>query len=510
MEARRLLTMKKGLILTVFILLLLGVSVVAADTSALPGGGWWVFFQIANVSGSEGTLTMQAFQEGDSTDYIGADYTISDGSALAYHPGLSPNYPTGDRIGFEPGLPDGFSGAAVISSDVELVAVAQVGNNSSGSVGVAGGTASAFYQGIGGEKVDTKVMFPTVKHNFNGQTTTFYVQAAGDDASVTITYKMNDGSEHTQTSNITANHMFIFDPANATPAVASTNCGSSDTSPCVGAATVESTTGSIAGVVVEHPHTGSPAAFVLSTRGFTTSDIDTKIIAPTIKNDFNGGTTGWSVQNAGDVQATVYVTFTVTNASNPALIGNQYVDQEVVDPGEATIFSPYRGNLGGMPAGTFAAGIASSSQPLVGSVNESKTMSGISGGKAKAVYACFGASSATNVAAAPMVKEMYNGKTTGVAVVNVGDQPAVIIATYTDSNGVAHQFQTTDSIQPGAAFSFYQAYNKAGLTGTRPDYNSKNSAIFTTNNGEPIVALAQESDPRDKALDIKNYEGFNQ
>ena len=507
--------MKKFVVVVIVMVTLLGVSLVAAETSALPGGGWWVFYQIANVGGSDGTLMMQAYQEGDATDYIGADFVIVDGGALAFHPGLDPTYDPGNpaaggRIGFDPELPDGFEGAVVISSDVPLAAVAQLGNNDSGSVGVDGGTATAFYQGIGGEKIDTKVMFPTVKHNYNDQTTTFYVQAAGADADVTITYQMNDGTVHTQQTTITANHMFVFDPANATPPVASTDCGSSATSPCMGAATVESTSGPIAGVVVEHPHSGSPAAFVLSTRGFTPADQDTKIIAPTIKNDFHGGTTGWSVQNAGTVTATVNVTFTVTNADEEALIGNQYFDSEEIGPGKAVVFSKYKDNLGGMPAGTFAAAIATSDQPLVGAVNEAKSMDNVPDGKAKAVYACFGASSATDTIAAPMVKEMFNGKTTGVAVVNVGNQAATIIATYTDANGVAATCQTEVPVEPSAAFSFYKAFEKAGLTGVRPGEGSKNSVVYTTDNGEPIVALAQESDPTAKALDIKNYEGFNQ
>jgi hypothetical protein len=298
--------------------------------------------------------------------------------------------------------------------------------------------------------------------------------------------------------------MFVFDPANATPAVPAGSLGS---------ATVESTTGPIAGVVVEHPHSGSPAAFVLSTRGFTPNDEDNTIIAPTIKSDFKGSTTGWSVQNVGGVQTTVNVTFTVTSseAGGPAA-GTQYTDSEVVGPGESVVFSRYRDNLGGMPLGVFAAGVASADQKLVGSVTESKDQAGIPGGKAKAVYACFPKSRATDEIALPLVKEMFKGKTTGVSVVNAGNNPTQFIATYTDASGVSHEFRTVRTdIAPGEAVSFFTAYANPGgkFTGDLPTFNSKNSAIITTSNGEAIVALAQESDRDDKLLDIKNYEGFN-
>lgn len=502
---------KKALVAGAVLLLLAMLSSTAL--AALPGSGWWVFYQVQNVGTGNGTLGMTAYQTGDATNYSGT-FDIGQGKALAFHPGLDPTYPSGDRVGFSTPLPSGFQGSAVLSADVPIVAVAQLGNNKSGTVGVSDGTATAFYQGIGGEATDTKVSFPTVKHNFNGQTTTFYVQAVGD-ADVTITYKMNDGSTHTQNEEITANYMFVFDPANATPPVASTSCGSAATSPCMGAATVTSTSGDIVGVVVEHPHSGSPAAFVLSTRGFTPADEDNTIFAPTIKNDFNGGTTGLSVQNVGSLQTTAYITLTVTNASNPSLIGNKYYDNEEIGQGESVVFSTFRDNLGGLPAGTFASAVVSADQKLVGSVNESKSQANTPGGKAKAVYACFGQNRATDEVALPLVKELFGGKTTGVTVVNAGTAATKFLATYTDANGVARSFETADAVDPGEAVPFFQVFQNlnnrfTGLSDFSVLDGTKNSVVISSNNDQNIIALAQESDRRDKELDIKNYEGFNQ
>jgi len=478
-----------------------------AVTAALPGTGWWTFYQVQNVGTDDGTLSMQAFDSASAAVYDSDAFTFSPGEALAYHPGLAPTYPTGDRIGFTTDLPGGFEGSVVLSSSVPVVAIAQLGNNTSGTVG-AGGKASSFYQGVGADFTDTNLNFPTVKHNFNGQTTAFYVQATGAEADVTITYTMGDGSTYTDDAIIGANQMVMFDPL-----AASVPAGNTPAS--LGSASVVSVSGNIAGVVVEAPHTGSPAPFVLATRGLTTDDTDTVLIAPTIKNNFHGGTTGFSVQNTGTADANVEIQLTVTNATNPALIGNVYTDSEIIPAGSSTVFSTYRNNLGGMPVGTFAAATVESiddatydPQPLAGTVNESNSMG-------KAVYAAFAQSSATSNVGLPMVKEMFSNNTTGVAVVNVGDAPTKLYASYTDQNGVLREFETVDEVAPGAAVSFFKVFtnpdNKfTGLADFGALEGTKNSVFITSDGVQPIVALAQESDQYsiDGVLDVKNYEGF--
>ena len=493
--------------------MILVMVIAGVGSAALADSGWWTFYQIQNIDTTSGTLSMIAYDSSSSATYTSADFLFDPGTALAYNPGLAPNYPIGDRIGFTSELPPGFQGSVTISSGVKVIAIAQLGNNTVGTVG-SGGTATSFYQGIGGDFTATQINFPTVKHNFAGQTTTFYIQAAGADANVTITYTMNDGNTYSQSTNITANRMFIFDPANASVPAGSGLPAS--VNPSLGAASVVSTTGKIAGVVVETPHTGSPAPFVLSTRGLIPSDAATTIIAPTIKNSFVGGTTGFSVQNTGAADAKAQITLTVTNAENPSLIGNIYQDEEIIPAGGSTVFSAFRGNLGGMPTGTFAAAVVTSiddltydPQPLVGTVNESNNFG-------KATYAAFSETNAKARVGLPMVKEMFAGGTTGVAVVNVGTQPTIIYATYTDQNGVVRNFQTVNEVSPGAAVSFFKVYQNpgskfTGLSNFSVLFGTKNSAVFTSDGVQPIVALAQESDQdaSNGLLDVKNYEGFD-
>lgn len=474
-----------------------------AVAAALPGTGWWTFYQVQNVGTADGTLTMQAFDSATTTVYDSDAFTFSPGEALAYHPGLAPTYPTGDRIGFTTDLPDGFGGSVVLSSSVPVVAIATLGNNPSGSVGITGGTASAFYQGVGSDFTDTVLNFPTVKHDFYGQTTSFYVQAAGAEADVTITYTV-EGAPYTQSDIIGANQMVMFDPAGA--GVPTNKLGS---------AQVVSTTGKIAGVVVEHPHATSPATFALSTRGLTVDDTDYKLAAPTIKNNFYGGSTGFSVQNTGLADALVEITLKVTNATNPALIGVEYTDSELIPAGGSTVFNAVRGNIGGMPAGTFASAVVESiddatydPQLLAGTVNETNAMG-------KAVYTAFAQGAATTSIGVPLVKEMFYGMTTSVAVVNLGSAPTVIYATYTDQNGVVRQFETTTPVDPGAAVNFFKVYtNPSGKFTGLADFSvlegTKNSVTFESDGVQPIVAIAQESDQDSSngVLDVKNFEAF--
>lgn len=502
----------KKIISAITICLIMGLILISSANAALPGPGWWTFYQFQNIDSATANIIMTAYDKNTSSTYNGGPFSLAPGAALAYNPGLTPNYPSGDRVGFSPDLPSGFEGSVVLSSDKQMIAVAQIGNNSVGSVG-SGGRASAFYQAIGSVLTDNELFFPTVKNNFQSQTTTYYIQAAGADANVTIEYTMNDGQTYTQNTTISANKMFAFDPSSAGVPAGSTAPAASN--PSLGAARVTSTTGKIAGVVVEYPTVGSPAPYVLSTRGLISADIDTTLIAPTIKNNFNGGTTGLSVQNTGSADALVQIDLIVTNASNPSLIGNSYTDQEIIPAGGSVVFSAFRDNLGGMPSGTFASATITSiddatydPQPLAGMVNETNSFG-------KATYAAFAKKSATTTVGFPIVKEMFSGSTTGVAVVNVGTAPTKFYATYIDQNGVSRTFETTSTVLPGAAVSFFKVYTNpsskfTGLSNFSVLFGTKNSVVITSDGVQPIVGLAQESDqdPSNGLLDVKNYEGF--
>lgn len=516
----------------VLISLVLALAMTASGLAALPGTGWWTAYRVQNIADTTGTITMQAYDQGVTAPVGSSSFDFGSGEALVYNPGLTPDYPTGNLIGFTSELPSGFVGSVVLSSSVPAASVVELANYTNGTLG-GGGTASSMYQGISGEKAATTLLAPTIKHAYGNpaQTTTLYVQAAGADASATITYTMNDTSTHTQTTTISANRMFIFDPANATPPVASTSCGTdANTSPCYGSAIVTSTSGNIVGVVVEHPHTGSPAAYVLSSRLATPSDQSTKIYAPSIKNDYATGTgtgiAGMSVLNVGTGTAQVQITLTVTQLGTNASgvnVGDVFINTVEIPAGTSYLFSKYNNNLGGLPAGTFAAAVIESlddathdPQPLVGTGNDSKTLSAIPGGKGKTQYNAFPSTVATDHAASPNVKEYIGVRRGGVTAQNVGTSADTIYFEYYEyGTDNVYVFWTTSPVAVGAAVGT----NSVSTTGatkfsndgtwTFSELSGKEfSVIVYTSGGQPIIVLNGEQ-TTDSAFDMSNYEGVN-
>jgi len=344
--------MKKFLVVFITVLLV-GLIGASSASAALPGKGWWSALFVQNISEGPGEITVDAYEKdaGGLVFSTGSEpFAFDIGTALVYDPGKKANYSSGGPyIGFEDPLPTGFEGSVVVSSSVPVAAVSEVANYQNNSVGGAG-TASARYQGISQDALANYLMVPTIKHNYVDHTTTLYVQAAGEDAEVTATFNMNNGQSYSQTTTIEANRMFVFDPAAAENGlgepVPSSGCGyNANTSPCYGSAVITSTTGPIAGTVIEHPHKGTPAGFAVSTRIQSEADQDTILYHPTIKNEyFRKMTAGASVQNVGTEPALVRISLTVTgvDARKNAKVGDTFEDIIVIPPGEARLFSKGR------------------------------------------------------------------------------------------------------------------------------------------------------------------------
>jgi hypothetical protein len=475
------------------------------------GSGWWTVFQIQNLEASPASLVFVAY--GDSNQHNGNpdNCEIPSLGSLIFNPNRDGNCGSGgNRLGIAASFPSSFEGSVVASSNNRISAVVQVGNNTNGSGGVAGGRANAFYQGTGSEATDTKLLFPSAKNNFFGQTTSFYIQAVGDDIDVTATYNMDNNQTYNQTISINENESALFDLAGAgVPGGQGVGGGS------IGSATFDVTSGGgkIAGAVVEYRNGESPAQVALATKGFTTGEFDTTIIAPTTKLDFFGGNTGFQILNTTGQAATVDVTFTVTNiqagtAADSAAnynIGDKKTTQITIPANGTYLFSKGRradpGNLdaAGILPGTFAAAIAVSNQPIVGTINENN-------GPNRLIYSAFPAGQAKQKLALPLVKEAFFGGTTGVAVQNVSpSNPTDITVTYTDQNGVNRNVGTF-TLQGGAAMSFIRLStnwsNYSSIGGNTQVPGGTNNAVIISSSSEPIVALAQESGN----VDTRNYE----
>jgi hypothetical protein len=509
-----------ALILSLIIIL----SVVSSGVAALPGSGWWSSLRVQNISDAEGIITMSAYGKQAATAAILSDaFTVQPASALVYDPGKTPNYPSGNLVGFQENLPSGFEGSVVLSSSAESASVSQIANYTNGTVG-GSGKASAMYQGISADMLSTELLATTIKHNYSGATTTLYIQAAGADADVTVSYTMADGSKYAQTENIEANRMFVFDPAAA--GVPNTNCGyNTNTSPCYGSAVVTAT-GDIAGVLLEHPHSGTPVTFIQAIRLQTPVDQSTKIYIPSVKNDFCGssgcGVAGAAVMNAGLSSANVKITLTVTklgnNAPSDVKVGDVFTDTASIPAGTNYNFSKWNNNLGGLPEGTLAAAVIESTngQPLVGSSNDAKTQTDFPG-EAKVKYTAYADELATATAYAPMVKEFLGNFTGGVTVQNVGSAADFINIEYHQygTNNVC-TLRTKSKIAPGGAaetnWVSVNGSNRFTLSGNCSSFGWLTGKEFSvkafTDAGQNIIIMVTENTP-DGSLDISRYEGVN-
>ncbi len=462
--------MKKGL--TFFILafvMVLGVSLVSAQ-GGLPGSGWKSGQQIQNVGTSDASIQFTAYSQAGSSSDCGSA-TVSAGSSLTI---------LTDR---DCPVAAGFAGSAVVSADQPIAAIVNVNNKGTGA-------AAGQYQGTDGADVATTISFPLMKSDFNGRTSTFYVQNASsntNDMTATFTLRASDGGAvFTKTyTAVPANAMVVVTPADA-----------GVTTGTVGSLSV---TGSeaLAGTSLEHESSAAVGQNLQASRAFTPSTYDTTLYCPLVRHNHTSKdqTTGVQVQNVSASTQTVTINYS-TGASNSAS----------VDAGASHTF-PTRLDLAD---GEIASATLTSAGDIVAVVNDK----GVSTSNPQRVttYACAPANSASTAINIPLAKENLGGNQTGIQVQNVGSSNATITATYTNSGGqvVVQNLATT---APGASFTFNRIYTSPStvsfISGTAASLNGTNNGVVITSD-QSIVAIANESTISGTTQDTKNVEGFNQ
>mgnify|MGYP001090199302 CR=1 FL=1 len=512
----------KNFSFTLIIVLLAALMITGVVAAALPGGGWWTAYRVQNVGGAPASFEMTAYDATSEYYGDGQPYFFEHGTALVYDPGKLPNYTSGGNlIGFST-LPGGFEGSVVLDANNPVLAAAQVANYKNGSVGLVNSAATGMYQAFSAENTATSLQFPILKNNWSNAKTSFYIQAAGADSNVTMTYILNDGTTRTESVSIEANRMYMFDPSTAD--VPSSNCGNNfNESPCFGAAVATSDT-PIAGVVIEYPYSGTPIGAILVTRGLTEADADTVLFSPSIKNDYFDAVAGATIMNIGTTDAKVKITLTVTLGKNA---GQSYVDEIIIPPNASQTFSKWLNNLGGMPPGNFAAAKIESvddttydPQLLIGISNDTKKQAKTPMGYGRTASYVFAISKATALNGSPMVKEYKDNFTGGLTVVNVGDEEATITFTYYEyGTSNVYEFWTSNPVAPDAAVNTGRISYNNDATGVFENdgtwsftelRNKEFSVIVETDNGEPIVNLVTAYDPlSQKFYDMMNYEGFS-
>ncbi len=482
--------MKKRIVSVSLALAMLMALVGAASAqTGIPGTGWWTGEQVQNVGSATANIVVTAYSSTSASTYTSSQ-TVAAGAAFTFIPS---NFA---------GMPAGFVGSAVVSSDQPIKAIVNVTNNQSGSLGVPGGLAAAQYQGT--EVADTALYFPLVKHNRFGKTTAFYIQNAGTAAAaVTAVFKMDTGGTYTKTvASVDPNKMVLINPIDAgVPSVG--GAGGRDN---IGSLTVTSAQ-PLAGTVLEYIQGQAVATVLNGTRGFTAADFDTTVFAPIVKNNRFGRFTGIQVQNvsAGPIDITInYVgatgctgNFSESATAVPAGASRTFVQQGAASP---------------FPVNCIGSATISATGNIVAIVNEGNLTGFPAAGT---TYSALPNNSTTTKVSAPLFKDRRFGFSTGLQIQNVGNATANNVVVTFACGGAATftAISTPQTIAAGAAKLFREPSTMpAGtFTALNPFSSGNVSCSATITSDQPIVAIANEAAQTGgtSLRDANNYEGFN-
>jgi hypothetical protein len=486
------------LLFVVSILSVLVVTVVQAETSSVPGGGWWSGEIVQNVGTGDATVVVTAYGSGN--QYATLDYLLAPNEAKIFAP-----------ADFS-GMVDGFQGAAVVQADQPIKAIVNVTNRAAGVYGVTGGEAAAQYQGVDGSAVADTLYFPLVKNDRFGSTTSFYIQNAGTSpATALATFKMDDGTDYTYpTPVIQPNEMVIITPSDAGVPTSNTNRQN------IGGLTVSSTT-DLAGVVMEYLTGESPATLLQATRGFTQQDFDMTLYAPTVKQDRISHFTGIQVQNVSGGVIDVDITF---KGSRGDCAGQTYyASYDNLADGASHTFNQVstKVNDGAMIDNCSASATIVATGNIVATVNEVTTPAAVNlGAKYVATtYSAFPDVATTMKISVPLFKENRADNYTGLNVQNISQNSASVTVQFIGSKGAAAGNTYTHVAVPiaaGASKGFQRISETAASQWSGsvvPPTNSNYSVIVTANRA--IVAISNEAAFPGSGLiiDENNYEGFN-
>jgi len=450
------------LVIMVLLIMIAPMAVAAQEPSVVPEAtvAYTVGFQLQNLTASTANVQL-VFYNQDGTTAATVPDTISGNSSKTFYPLTAVSV--------------GFNGSAVISSDQQLAAIANVLGN--------GGQRGASYGGFNSGA--TTVNAPLVMKNNYGIDTWFNVQNTGAaSASVHIVYQPGTCSE---SATIPAGAAKTFDQA---------------TNAClpsgfVGAATITSAE-PVAAVVMQ-----VDAKSLLAYNGFTSAAV-TPVMPLITSNYYNSGT-GIQIQNTGASNSDV----TLTYQPSAGFPGAVCTETRSIPAGQSVTFSypqlPVGCGTGGPGVtdaanggfvGSAAVTSNSAGMPLVAIVNQVTR-----GGANAAAYEAFDPSSATSTVSLPLIMDRNYNIFTGFSVANVGTQATNVNCVFTGTGYIA----SASNLQPGASLTDVQI-NKIA-----PGYVG--SAVCTASGGDAKISgvvneLTAGAPSTTDALLV--YDGFNQ
>jgi len=373
-------------------------------------------------------------------------------------PGKSKSYYV-PSAGETSGLPEGFIGSAVVSSDQPVAANVntQVPGNegSTPDLPIRVGTSSGVLV------PSTDLYFPQLMKEYYGWNSYIAVQnTASSSASVTVQYYSSTGTlVATDVQTVGPYTTYIFRQSENT----------SLSNGFVGSAKVTGTQ-ELAGICnfYNSENTYIEAQFH-SYNAF--SGGATLLNVPRVVKDYYDYQSGLTVQNVGTSATTVTVTYyfggTAYTQTSPS-----------IDPNAA--WGVYLGNEAALPAtmagvnGTGSAKIESSGQPVVAIVNEDNRNVGFG-----VTYNAFLSGEETTSVLFPQVTAKFYGYCGGIQIQNVGTSTANLTITYSMSGRA--DVTKSGTAEPGQSYSAFAANEGLG-----DDFNG--SVVVTSN--QPIVGIA--------------------
>jgi hypothetical protein len=499
---------RSTLLALVLISSLIGATLVSAGPNDLPPNGWWTGEVIQNVGDGDSTVMIVPYSQ--------------DGNALTpIQRDAVPQYGITEFLPEQfSDMPDGFTGSAVVSAEKDILAIVNITNSPYKDFGTPGGAAKAQYQGTSASDTSTTLLFPLVKNDHVGQTTTFFVQNASDSGSADMTFDFTMQNGYTCTNN----PLVIQDvPASSMVAVSPSQAGCGSGFNALGSLTVTSAQ-PLAGIVVQTATIAPPDDIksASSTRALAPSMADDTAYAPQIKKFWRNKFTSIQVQNASDTDTIpagdLQITYVIADCGAPPCNIGPITESNPnpLGPGEMWI-TIHDNSLPQMPSNTYwSATIHSQSgKNFVGLVTEGS----VSGSQpdTKTVSFTLPDSQQSTSISLPSVKENWLGRYAGFQVFSTGN-PAVITAQYSykKMNGQTGTL-TVRTKTPQTTFLFYRVSEDGGIQsqldivggGSFSDLAGTLSGVIVTSD-QNLVSLVNESCRSCSGLqDNNNYEGFN-
>lgn len=376
----------------------------------------------------------------------------------------------------------GFNGSVVISSDQSIAAIVNVVADNI--------TFGASYGGF--DTGAQSVSLPLIMKNNSGFSTWFNVQNTdtANDTTVTVNYA---GTACSETKTVKAGSAQTFDQ--------STNSCLPGT--YVGAATATAAPGgSIVATAVE---VGDTTLFAYN--GFAAGGANNPVV-PLVNANNSGYITGIQIQNVGNTDTSVTITYTPAGAGN----GTACFETKNVPDGESRTFALYAFTFTGDPqpgtdncaqnarfVGSASVTTNSTSQPLVGIVNQLNL--GASKGSS---YNAFNPTTATGTVVMPLIMDRNSGFYTGINVMNVGAVNTSVTCNYISTDGTFSKSYTSSMLTPGAAFNQIHATYDFPL---KDKFVGSGTCTANAANGKIVAQVNELGSTSGDTL--FTYEGFN-